>query len=115
MRSKKRVFLVLAILAALLIGSILLASTLGAVFIPPSDIAKMSLDKLPFVHLEPTWQPTHETIFFQIGLPRVVGGALIGAALATAGVLFQGLLRNPLADPILLAPRLEFCSVRLWS
>ena len=59
----------------------------------------MSLDKLPFVHLEPTWQPTHETIFFQIRLPRVAGEALIGAALATAGVLFQGLLRNPLADP----------------
>jgi iron complex transport system permease protein len=62
----------------------------------------MSLDKLPFVHLESTWQPTHEPIFFQIRLPRVVGAALIGAALATAGVLFQGLLRNPLADPYII-------------
>lgn len=79
-----------------------LASALGAVFIPLSDIAKMSLDKLFFVHLEPTWQPTHEIIFFQIRLPRVVGAALIGAALATAGVLFQGLLRNPLADPYII-------------
>jgi len=32
-------------------------------------------------------------------LPRVVGGALVGAALALAGALFQSLLRNPLADP----------------
>ncbi len=79
-----------------------LASALGAIFIPPLDIAKMSLDKLAFVHLQPTWQPTHEIIFFQIRLPRVVGGALIGAALATAGVLFQGLLRNPLADPYII-------------
>ena len=79
-----------------------LASALGAVFIPLSDIAKMSLDKLFFVHLEPTWQPTHEIIFFQIRLPRVVGAALVGAALATAGVLFQGLLRNPLADPYII-------------
>jgi iron complex transport system permease protein len=80
----------------------LLASALGAVFIPVSDIAKMSLNKLPFVHLESTWPPTYETIFFQIRLPRAVGGALIGAALATAGVLFQGLLRNPLADPYII-------------
>lgn len=102
MRPKKREFLILTILAALLVGSMLLASALGAVFILPSDIAKMSLDKLPFVHLEPTWQSTHEIIFFQIRLLRVLGGALIGAALATAGVLFQGLLRNPLADPYII-------------
>ncbi len=95
-------FLVLSILTALLAGSMLLASALGAVFIPFSDIAKMSLDKLPFVHLESTWQPTHEIIFFQIRLLRVVGAALIGAALAAAGVLFQGLLRNPLADPYII-------------
>jgi iron complex transport system permease protein len=80
----------------------LLASALGAVFIPFSDIVKMTLDKLPFVQLESTWQPTYETIFFQIRLPRAVGGVLIGAALATAGVLFQGLLRNPLADPYII-------------
>lgn len=102
MRSKKRVFLVLTSLAALLVGSMFLASALGVVFIPPLDIAKMSLNKLSFVHLGPTWQPTHEIIFFQIRLLRVVGGALIGAALATAGVLFQGLLRNPLAGPYII-------------
>ena len=99
MRPKKRVFLVLAILGALLAGAMFLASALGGVSIPLADIARMSLDKLPFVHLDATWQPGHEIIFFQIRLPRVVGGVLIGAALATAGVLFQGLLRNPLADP----------------
>jgi iron complex transport system permease protein len=96
------VFPVFIILAALLVGSMLLACALGGVSIPPSDIAKMSLDRLPFVHLEPAWQSTHETIFFQIRLPRVIGAALIGAALATAGVLFQGLLRNPLADPYII-------------
>ncbi|MBI2848459.1 MAG: iron chelate uptake ABC transporter family permease subunit, partial [Chloroflexi bacterium] len=49
-----------------------------------------------------TWKAVDETIIFQIRLPRVLGGALIGAALATAGVLFQGLLRNPLADPYII-------------
>lgn len=102
MRSRKRQVLVLFILVVLLIGSMLLASALGAVPIPLSDIVKMSLDKLPFVHLEPTWSPAHEVIFFQIRLLRVIGGMLIGASLATAGVLFQGLLRNPLADPYII-------------
>jgi len=102
LRPKKRVLLIFTTLAALLAGSMLLASAFGAVFIPLSEIARMSLDKLPFVHLEPTWQPAHETIFFQIRLLRVGGGVLVGAALATAGVLFQGLLRNPLADPYII-------------
>ena len=41
-------------------------------------------------------------IFFVARLPRVVSGALVGAALATAGVVFQALLRNPLATPFTL-------------
>jgi len=100
--SRKRRVLVLALLAALLAVSILVASALGAVPISLLDIARMSLDKLPFVHLVPTWLPAHETIFFQIRLLRVIGAILVGAALATAGVLFQGLLRNPLADPYII-------------
>src|SRR5262249_56455059 len=46
-----------------------------------------------------TWPPQDEVIFFDLRLPRVLGAALVGLALATAGALFQGLLRNPLADP----------------
>jgi iron complex transport system permease protein len=42
------------------------------------------------------------TIFFRARLPRVLLGALIGAALAPAGVAFQALLANPLADPYVL-------------
>lgn len=41
-------------------------------------------------------------ILFQIRLPRLVGGFLVGAALSVAGVLYQGLLRNPLADPFVI-------------
>lgn len=39
------------------------------------------------------------TIVRDLRLPRVLGAALVGAALAGSGVLLQGLLRNPLADP----------------
>src|SRR4051794_13271012 len=59
----------------------------------------MSLNHLAGTRFAQTWRPQDEAIFFSIRLPRVVGAALVGAALASAGVLFQGLLRNPLADP----------------
>lgn len=41
-------------------------------------------------------------IFFVARLPRVLAGALVGAALASAGVVFQAMLRNPLATPFTL-------------
>ncbi len=62
----------------------------------------MSLNKVAIFDFPSTWRAVDETIIFQIRLPRVIGGALIGAALATAGVLFQGLLRNPMADPYII-------------
>ena len=45
--------------------------------------------------------PDYE-IFFRIRLPRIFLAAVVGAALACSGVVFQGLLRNPLADPYIL-------------
>jgi len=43
-----------------------------------------------------------ETIILEIRLPRVILAGLVGAALATAGATYQGLFRNPLADPYLI-------------
>jgi iron complex transport system permease protein len=42
---------------------------------------------------------TNSVILFEIRLPRVLASALVGAALSVAGLLFQGLFRNPMADP----------------
>ena len=42
------------------------------------------------------------TILFSIRLPRILFAGIVGASLATAGVIFQSLLRNPLADPYIL-------------
>jgi iron complex transport system permease protein len=41
------------------------------------------------------------TIVWQLRLPRIVIGTIVGAALAVSGALLQGLLRNPLVDPFL--------------
>lgn len=45
---------------------------------------------------------TEQTILFSIRLPRIIFAGIVGGALAAAGVVFQGLLRNPLADPYIL-------------
>jgi len=46
--------------------------------------------------------PGHVTIVMDIRLPRVLMGALVGAALAVAGAAMQGLFRNPMADPYII-------------
>ena len=46
--------------------------------------------------------PTEEAILWEIRVPRVVLAALVGAMLALAGATYQGVFRNPLADPYLL-------------
>jgi len=91
--------LVLALLAVVLAGSLLVGAAFGAVALRPADLVKMTLNHLLGLGFAPTWRPQDEAIFFAIRLPRVAGAAVVGAALAAAGVLFQGLLRNPLADP----------------
>jgi len=88
-----------AVLAGVLVSSVVLASGVGAVHIPAREIMGMLLNRTGLVHLARTWPPSDEIIILQIRLPRVLAAALVGAALSVAGVLFQGLLRNPLADP----------------
>lgn len=51
--------------------------------------------------LGPVWNPS-SAILWQIRLPRVLLGLFIGFGLAGSGAVFQGLLRNPLADPFML-------------
>ncbi len=77
-----------AILALLLTLSIAAAISLGSTPISWSAIA--------------AGDETARTILFRIRVPRVLVGALVGAALAVAGLTFQTLLRNPLADPFIL-------------
>ncbi len=99
---QNRRLLILLALGAFLLFCLLIAVSLGAVPISPLDIIKMTLNKTGLFHFSATWQPSDETILFLIRLPRVIAGALVGAALASAGVLFQGMLRNPMADPYII-------------
>ncbi|MBV9169509.1 MAG: iron ABC transporter permease [Chloroflexi bacterium] len=92
-------WLVAPLLVCALSTSILLAVAFGAVDLRFDALLDMTLNRVLGPHFAVTWRPQDEAILFQIRLPRVIGAALVGGALAGAGVLFQGLLRNPLADP----------------
>jgi iron complex transport system permease protein len=82
----------------LVFGSLLVAAIIGGPLIGSSEISlARAFDRnVPFAE-NPDAQ-----IFFIARLPRTLAGALVGAALASAGVVFQGLLRNPLATPFTL-------------
>lgn len=91
------------VLLTMLIIGILVAAALGSVAISPVNVGKMLLSRIPiFNSIERTWTVTEEIIITQVRLPRVLLAALIGGGLSTAGVLFQGILRNPLADPYII-------------
>lgn len=92
----------LPLLAVVLFASLALAAAYGAVPISPTTSAAILLNQTHFLHFQPTWPASDEAILLLYRLPRAIGAALVGAALGVAGVLFQGLLRNPLADPLLL-------------
>ncbi len=74
--------------------AIVVATALGAVRLPISEVLRA------FLH--PLRAGEAGEIIFQLRLPRVLAAALVGAALSATGVLFQGLFRNPLADPFVL-------------
>lgn len=99
-REKRGLCLFAATCMVVAVGAV--AATFGSVAIPLDAIARIIAAKLPNVHIARTWTPTWETILFDIRLPRITLAALVGSALATAGATYQGLLRNPLADPYLI-------------
>lgn len=51
-----------------------------------------------------TWPASTETIVWELRLPRIVAGMVVGAGLACAGTVFQAMLRNPMADPYIIGP-----------
>jgi iron complex transport system permease protein len=99
MTSTTRPYLYLLLLLML---AILISIAVGAVFIPPAVVARMLLSLLPGIDLSINWSESFSAIVYQIRLPHTVLIALTGAALAGSGAVFQGVFRNPLADPYLI-------------
>ena len=93
---------VLVIVGLVVLGAVVvLGVAAGSVSIAPGDTIGILLRAIG-LPIERTWTPAAETIVTELRLPRVLTAAVVGAGLAVAGVTFQGLLRNPLADPYVL-------------
>jgi len=92
---------VFALLFALLIGASILGISIGAVSIPPYEVIGIFLSHIPGIgsHFMSGLIPEHETIILTMRFPRVILAAFVGAGLALAGATFQGIFRNPMADP----------------
>ncbi len=90
--------LVLGGLSTALIGVVLLSVLIGEQPIAPASVVGMALQSFP-LHPVRTWSDQDLVIITQVRLPRIITAIVVGSALATTGVAFQALFRNPLADP----------------
>ena len=84
----------LALTLLALVIMLILSMAIGSVFIPPVELWQVLTGSGD--------NETYRTILLNIRLPRTVLIALVGAALAGSGAAYQGLFRNPLADPYLI-------------
>jgi iron complex transport system permease protein len=80
----------------------LLSIGVGPVFIPPGTVARMLANLLPGITIAADWPDAFVSILFKIRLPHTILMLLTGAALGGSGAAYQGLFRNPLADPYLI-------------
>jgi iron complex transport system permease protein len=90
----------LFILTILLVVVATASLMLGQLSIPPDTIFKVFASAV--LPIEPTWAPTLESILFDVRVPRLLAGLLVGAGLSVSGAAFQGLFRNPLVSPHIL-------------
>lgn len=80
----------------------LLSATSGAAELPVIGVLRAIVDRLPLLEVDSSLSVRQESILFQIRLPRLVLGMLVGGSLGMAGAAYQGVFRNALADPYLL-------------
>jgi iron complex transport system permease protein len=85
-------------LAVVLVAGIVL----GTADLAPGTAVAILLHRLTGIDLGVTWPATSEVIVIDLRLPRILTAMVVGTGLAVAGAAFQGLLRNPLADPYVL-------------
>lgn len=89
-------------LAVSALGSVVVAVGLGPVAVSPGVVVRIiGHHTIGFPEIT-TWPNTDDSIIWEVRLPRVLLGAIVGAALGVVGVALQALVRNPLAEPYIL-------------
>jgi iron complex transport system permease protein len=87
---------------AFLAGSIVVGFGIGPFSIGLGKIAESALSYVPLLHVHSPLDAVQQAVVWQLRAPRVVLAGLVGGMLAIAGSAYQGVFRNPLADPYLL-------------
>jgi iron complex transport system permease protein len=98
-RRRSRVTVVFVISIALLVGLALVSAAIGQVPTTPLEVAGTVLHRIGLDWGPLPKHPAGQVTLLQVRFPRVVLAILVGAALATAGALLQGVFANPLAEP----------------
>jgi iron complex transport system permease protein len=88
------------VLATLLFVVAVASLMLGRLHIHPVEVLTILASKI--LPVERTWSPTLESVLFDVRMPRLMAGMLVGAGLSVSGAAFQGLFRNPLVSPHIL-------------
>ncbi|MHA6252603.1 FecCD family ABC transporter permease [Oceanobacillus sp. CAU 1775] len=88
----------------LLFVSIIISLSIGTAKLPLSHVWGILIYQFPLIgdYVQTNWAESSEQIILKVRLPRVILALLVGACLSLAGAGFQGVLRNPLADPYIL-------------
>jgi iron complex transport system permease protein len=92
----------LAVSLAVVAGAVLLGVSIGPAGLPARRVLVEIADRFPLVDVDSGLSEQGRTIVWELRVPRVVLGLLVGSMLALAGGAYQGVFRNPLADPYLL-------------
>ncbi len=87
---------------AFLVLSLAIGVLAGPVDLGVGAVLESTLARLHVPGVSTSLTPTEEAILWEIRVPRVILAALVGAMLSVAGATYQGVFRNPLADPYLL-------------
>lgn len=87
---------------ALLLLAVVAGVAVGPVSLPLQNVALSLVNHIPGVDVDTGLSDTQNAIIWKLRLPRVVLALLVGAMLSMAGGCYQGVFRNPLADPMLL-------------
>ncbi len=94
--------LLLTALGVLLAATATAGIAVGSIGVPAGQVWGILLHRIHPVLADPTWTPVRETIVVDVRLPRVLLAGVVGAGLSVAGMALQALVRNPLADPMML-------------
>jgi len=91
-----------ALALAILAGAILAGTLVGPVPLGVRAVLAELADRLPVIEVSSGLSSRDTAILWELRIPRVVLGGLVGSTLAMSGAAYQGVFRNPLADPYLL-------------